>query len=362
MGRDRIWKQKSEFFVAAHPLEQVHVHFSHTCSIHMRRIDGALCYGKMLWEQQDDERMRSNRGKKEKIVYEKRQKATRTRQGILLFFFDNLFTPPASMDQSEILIFPSIVNITYCSSSKRYAVCCCLVELEMETLFFMCFNRKRKNLWNFFHSRKDNKISVDRGERALYKVIHHHPYPNGFKHTREIEKKRILRSELNLWVPRVHCVCLGRITCASSSLLWINYRMNDGEEFTAAMAVIWEYFRDFHLNRWALLSVAEEMKRRFFCVCQDNPNIRFSVGRKPIFRIISHCRHSQGLICSHHNTHLSHSTYDNVHSDIYLSGYAIHHHTFLLAPPKKWSSQALLNSITNNYIPWFVFFCISISR
>lgn len=34
-----------------------------------------------------------------------------------------------------------------------------------------------------------------------------------------------------------------------------------------AMAVIWEYFRDFHLNRWALLSVAEEMKRRFFFVC-----------------------------------------------------------------------------------------------
>lgn len=145
-------------------------------------------------------------------------------------------------------------------------------------------------------------------------------------------------------MPRVHCVCLGRITCASSSLLWINYRMNDGEEFTAALAVIWEYFRDFHLNRWALLRVLlrKWKDRKGFFVCAKIILISVSQLVEKRSLEFSHCRHSRGLICSHHNTHLFHSTYDNVHSDIYLSGYAIHHHTFLLAPPKNMIESGLI--------------------
>lgn len=152
-----------------------------TCGGSMVRCVMGKCYenNKMTKEWEVTE------GRKRKYSMRKDKKRLELDKEFFYVFFDNLFTPPASMDQSEILIFPSIVNITYCSSSKWYAVCCCLVGLEMETLFFMCFNRKKNNLWNFFHSRKDNKISVDRGERALYKVIHHHPYPNGFKHTRE---------------------------------------------------------------------------------------------------------------------------------------------------------------------------------
>lgn len=68
---------------------------------------------------------------------------------------------------SKLVIFSSIVSITF----ENVWV----IMLKMETIFYV-FQPKKKCGNSPFQK------TIKPRERALYKVIHHHPYPNGFKH------------------------------------------------------------------------------------------------------------------------------------------------------------------------------------